>query len=474
MFSKSIDHAPAWSITARLTALFTISTSLLVLVVVGILYEAIARHLDEEHEHLVAEIVRVLKHSGASPARSVTSLVEQIQRIEANEPASYSDPYEVRVVDAHGHVLAESRRMSIVPVTAFSRGSRPLRWSSPNGESFLISTIDAADSGGAAPGSVVQVALNVTRDRILMNELRTTAVVLVVVALFAAAIAGSAVVRYSLRPVGRIASEVAGISPKDLERRLPLSDRPRELGPLVGAFNTMLDRLEHAFTNLSEYSENLAHELRTPLNNLKGEAEVALLHDRGAEEYREVLMSSLEEYDRLSTMADGLLFLARAESRKTKPSWSVIRLSEKARAVCELYEGIADEEKATLIVEGNASLNADPVLVGRALSNLIANALGHIHDGGHVRIVIAQMSDGGAAIDVIDDGRGIAAADLPHVFERFYRSSETRSSRVHGSGLGLAIVKSIMDLHGGSVAIKSEPGKGTTVTLQFPANMTSV
>src|SRR6266540_2066131 len=128
-------------------------------------------------------------------------------------------------------------------------------------------------------------------------------------------------------------------------------------------------------------------------------------------------MSSLEEYDRLSTMADGLLFLARAESRVTKPSWSVIHLAEQARAVCEFYEGVAEERDVALEVEG------------------------------------------GASIAVVDDGSGIAAADLPHVLERFYRSSTTRSRGVHGSGLGLAIVKSIMELHGGTIDVSSAPGR---------------
>src|SRR6266498_3392860 len=199
MFSKSPDAAPrAWSITARLTALFTISTSLLLLLVVGILYVAIEKHLDEEHEHLVAEIVRVLQHSAGSRGRSLTSLVEQVANIEANEPASYSDPYAIRVVGRDGHVLAETRGIAAVPVSAFSRAApsragqpvRPQRWSSPGGETFLIASIEPGETAGAGAGSVVHVALNVTRDGVLIRQLRTTAVVLLIVALFAAAIAG--------------------------------------------------------------------------------------------------------------------------------------------------------------------------------------------------------------------------------------------------------------------------------------------
>lgn len=465
-----------WSITARLIALFTISASTLLLLVVAILYQAIARHLDEEHEHLLAEIVRVLRQSTPSRDSSVSTLVEQVRNIAAGEPASYSDPYSLRVLDEHNVVLAESRSMSAIPIAAFSRtptvspsGSvRARHWSSPAGDTYLLATISGGVAAKGPSGAVVQVALNVTRDRILMRELRLTATVLVVLALLAAGLAGAGVVRYSLQPVQQIASEVADISAEELQRRLPVDARPRELVGLVVAFNTMLDRLDRAFAGLSQYSANLAHELRTPLNNLRGEAEVALLHERTAAEYREVLMSSLEEYDRLSKMIDGLLFLARAESRETKAAGSVLMLADQARAVCEFYEGLADEKRVDLSVKGDASIAADPVLVRRALVNLVANSLNHVRAGGHVMIAIEQTEDGGAVVRVEDDGRGIAGSDLPHVLQRFYRGAESRGEGTPGVGLGLAIVKSIMDLHRGTVDVASTLDQGTVVTLRFP------
>lgn len=146
----------------------------------------------------------------------------------------------------------------------------------------------------------------------------------------------------------------------------------------------------------------------------------------------------------------------------------MLRIAEHARAVCDFYEGIADEKKSTLAVEGDASAKVDAVLLRRAIANLVANALAHIGEGGQVRIAIGARGDGGAFIEVTDDGSGIAAAHLPHVLERFYRTPDTRSRGMHGSGLGLAIVKSIMDLHGGAVEVTSAPGRGTNVTLLFP------
>lgn len=463
-----------WSITARLTALFTITTTLLVFIVVVVLLDAIARHLDDEHEHLLAEIVRVLQQSSA--AGGLQTLVEELGGVESRDPASYSDPYFTRIVDARGGIVSQSRGMAAIPMTAYDgvpstppdARARTARWTASNGESFLLAKIDTRRGDARDDRFVVHVALNVTRDRLLVGDLRVVTIGLLAFALVAAAVAGGAVVRYSLRPVGRIASEVAVISAKELERRLSLTDRPRELHSLVHAFNTTLDRLERAFAGLSEYAENLAHELRTPLNNLKGEAEVALLHDRSLEEYRDVLTSSLEEYERLSKMSDGLLFLARADSHETRPSWEVVPLAETARAICEYFESVAEERHVILAVEGDASVSADAVLVRRAISNLVSNALAHVVNG-HVTIAIAPTGDGGATVEVIDDGSGISPEDLPRVTDRFFRSHRARSSGRQGSGLGLAIVKSIMELHDGSIDLASTPGRGTTVTLRFPA-----
>jgi two-component system heavy metal sensor histidine kinase CusS len=470
MFSMSREtDGRTWSITTRLIALFTISASTLLFLAMAILYQHIVQHLEEEHEQLLGEIVRVLRHSTASQ-----NLVEQVRNIAAEEPASYSDPYALRVVQ-RGAVLAESPGMAAIPIDAFSPTPTVLpsgrvrvqRWSSPKGETFLLATIDSDVPGEGWPRRVVQVALNVTRDRLLMRELRVTVWVILLLALVAAALAGAAVVRYSLRPIGRIAAEVADISAEELEQRLPTGGRPRELVGLVKAFNTMLDQLEHAFAGLAQYSANLAHELRNPLNNLRGEAEVALLSERAPAEYREVLISSLEEYERLSNMVDGLLFLARAESHETRLAGGVLSLAELARAVCEFYDGVAEEKQVTLDVTGDASVAADPVLLRRALANLVANSLAHTSAGGHVTVAIAQTEEGGAIVRVEDDGSGISAGDLPHVPERFYRGSQSRGA---GSGLGLAIVKSIIELHGGTIDIESEPGRGTVVTLRFPAS----
>lgn len=236
---------------------------------------------------------------------------------------------------------------------------------------------------------------------------------------------------------------------------------------MASAFDGMLLRLADAFARLTQFSADLAHELRTPINNLMGETEVALSRPRSAAEYRQILESNLEEYSRLSRTVESLLFVARAENTQIPLSKARLDGRTELEAVCSYHEALAEEKGIRLVCLGQGHLYADALLCKRALSNLLSNALRHTPAGGEIRLSLHEAVDGAAEIAVQDSGCGIAAEHIPKLFDRFYRVDPARSEE--GTGLGLAIVKSIMDLHGGSVAVGSQPGGGTTVRLRFPA-----
>lgn len=167
-------------------------------------------------------------------------------------------------------------------------------------------------------------------------------------------------------------------------------------------------------------------------------------------------------------MIDSLLFLARAESRDTQIKRSPLNAFKEIKAVQEFHESVAEEQGVEVTCQGNALLNADPILFRRVVSNLLSNALQYTTRGGKVIISIKQTDNECVEVSVSDTGSGIAPEHLPRIFDRFYRADPARSQYPQGAGLGLAIVKSIMDLHGGTVAIESNLNKGTTVTLRFP------
>ena len=235
---------------------------------------------------------------------------------------------------------------------------------------------------------------------------------------------------------------------------------------MVTAFDGMLDRLEDSFTRLSQFSADLAHELRTPIGNMLGEAQVALTRERSSEEYRSIIESTAAECERLSGIIDNLLFLARAESAEQQVARSSFNARAAVEKIVSFYQTLAEDRHVAITCDGDAKIFADPILFNRAIGNLIDNALRFTPDNGNIRITIRDLGRA-AEISVADSGSGIGSEHLPRVFDRFYRADPSRSSG--GTGLGLALVKSIVDLHGGSVAIESKAGYGTTLTLTLPA-----
>jgi two-component system heavy metal sensor histidine kinase CusS len=204
---------------------------------------------------------------------------------------------------------------------------------------------------------------------------------------------------------------------------------------------------------------------------MRGEAEVALSKARDSAEYRTVLESSLEELDRLSQIIDSLLFLARAESPEMQLERQEVDARKELEGILEFYEAMAEERQITVALEGEGKVLTDRTLFRRAVSNLAANALENTPSGGKVTISLVSGPQH-VEVHVSDDGQGISAEHLPRLFDRFYRADESRHS--NSVGLGLAIVKSIMQIHGGSVRVTSQPGSGAHFVLSFPVKSSTL
>jgi two-component system heavy metal sensor histidine kinase CusS len=323
------------------------------------------------------------------------------------------------------------------------------------------------------------VLIALSYDRSLPKELlaryRKGLLETLIVSVLAAAALGVWAARLVLKRARRIAATAGRISAQALNERLSLDDTPEEFLESTLAFNHMLDRLEDSFKRLSEFSSDLAHDLRTPINNLLGEAQVALSRPREASEYRAVLESAVEEYERLSRMLENMLFLARADNAQARAAPQWIDLREALGKILSYYELLAEERNIRLALEVRAQKGgrprawADELMLNRAVGNLLSNALRHGTPDCTVTVKAVARGDGSAEIEVANPGSGIAPEHLPRIFDRFYRPCSSREESSAGSGLGLAIVKSIAELHGGTVGVRSEPGLQTTFTLSFPA-----
>ncbi|MEY2540837.1 MAG: two-component system, OmpR family, heavy metal sensor histidine kinase CusS [Verrucomicrobiota bacterium] len=461
MFSKPTEPR---SIASQLVVLFTPAAAFLLFCGLAVFYVIVIRHAFEEDNAVLADKIVALR-AGLKKSGGAQAVNDELKVLHAGERATYW----ARVIDAKGSTVAETPGMngllppSVFPPARLSSQSTPEpKHHRAGGKVFsLAATIEPA--GGQ--DYTIQIAQDRSIDEDFRKQFAALLAVVLAVGILASAGIAITVAKRGLRPLADITRSLKRVGPTRLHERVPPARWPRELQPLAVAFDDMLDRLEGSFTRLSQFSADLAHELRTPIANILGETQVALTRLRSPDEYREVIESVVGECEKLSSIIDKLLFLARAEAAESNIQRTLFDGGEAVQKIATLYETIAEEQEVAINCTGQGQVYADPMLFGRAVSNLVENALRYTPAGGSIRIAIV-MQPAHAEVSVSDTGCGIAAEHIPRIFDRFYRVDPSRSS--HGAGLGLALVKSITGLHGGSATVQSEPNRGTTVTLTFP------
>jgi heavy metal sensor kinase len=273
----------------------------------------------------------------------------------------------------------------------------------------------------------------------------------------------------ALKPVDEITKMARRLGAESLDERLSIKGPADEIGRLADTFNEMIARLERSFNQVRQFTADASHELKTPLTVLKGEMEVALRSGATVEELREVLMSSLEETDRMSYIVKNLLDLARADVEAVKRD---VQLDKVLAERFEHFRKKAVTEGIELDIRENRPVvvSGDPVRLNQLIYNLIDNAFKYTPRGGRVELFLAE-SRGEAILKVKDTGVGIEKQDLPYIFDRFFRVDKARTTRegvIGGVGLGLSICKEIVDSHGGKIEVQSSPGKGSTFTVRLP------
>jgi two-component system heavy metal sensor histidine kinase CusS len=447
-----------WSMEGRLLRLFMVGATALLIGVSATLYGAILHYMQGRMGASLADKIEDAREDLNEPD-GVQDVVTELAAPGPEEPG-----YWLRILDATGKIAAETRGMDrALPVSQFPTAAETgmARRDSVDGRGRGMS-LGAREVTADGRRFIIQVAEDRKADLDFLAELRWMLSGLTVAGVLLCGGMARLVTRRGLRPLKAMEEAVARVRAPRLNERLGKGEWPRELAHLAAAFDEMMDRLEESFIRLSQFSADLAHELRTPIANLRGEAEVALTRGRSADEYRLVIESSLEEYERLTAMTEKLLFLARADAEEAEVKPEELDGRAAIEALWEFYEPYADERGVLLKCEGRGLVKADAVLLRRAVANLIENALRFTPPGREVTVGIEE----GGVVRVRDTGGGIAPEHLPRLFDRFYQVDPAR--REGGTGLGLALVKSIMKLHGGSVTIASEPGRGTEAVLRFP------
>ena len=454
------------SLTARLTALYTL-VSACVLVGLGLLVSiAVGRHfveLDRDFLKDKIDLVQTIVGEASSSEMLVPRLDELLTShhglfIELRQSAG-------RVYGAKGSVF------SVLPSSIGTDG-RTFDWTA--GDQTLRGLRAAIRppstwTGQATDGASLEllIALDTAHHTHFMQSLRQTLALYLVGAILISGLLGWWAARRGLEPLRVMRARAMTVTAQKLDQRMPVDAVPAEFADLAQSLNTMLERLQSDFARLQEFSSDLAHELRTPINNLLTQTQVSLAQKRDVSVYQDILASNAEELQRLARMVSDMLFLAKTEHGIELPHRETVSLIDEVLDLFDFYEALADEKHIALEADGNAHIVCDRLMIRRAISNLLSNAIRYSPPNGPVRVSVTQ-GDGQIQLCVHNAGPAIPAADLPRLFDRFYRAEKSRSNPdSEGTGLGLSITRAIMQAHGGSASVASTE-QTTTFCLSFP------
>lgn len=302
-----------------------------------------------------------------------------------------------------------------------------------------------------------------------LESLRLVILIVAPMVLVLAIAVGALVLERALEPLRQVVQWAGSMEADKLDRRIVIERGPRDINVLVDAFNEMVERLAASFERVQEFTANSSHQLRTPLTSLTSSLEVALLGQRSAEEYRQVLEQSLAEVQQLSRTVELLLLMAQTDTGRIQLRLESIDLetflmeSLEGAHLLGLAAGVSVEveEMESGVFEG------DPSWLRHLFGNLAENAVKYTPAGGSVR-VSASLTDGEVRVVVADTGVGIPASERTRIFERYYRAGADTGHPVAGVGLGLPIAAWVAEVHGGRIEVDSEVGVGSRFTVVLP------
>ncbi|GLR25611.1 heavy metal sensor histidine kinase [Limnobacter litoralis] len=442
------------SLTLRLTLLFTLISTLVLLTLGGTINSLVEQHfvkLDSELLNGKLSLVR----AALAECKSAKELQKLPPRL--NDALIGHHGLSVEILEPLSGIVIFAHRPEGLPanIAALPLNKVMKKETTRNGEPIRYLGGQANAAYANSPTLIVALASNLNEHEAFMHSFRITLWVIVLSAALVSGLLGWAAVRRGLAPLNEIRKNTAAITANKLSQRLLTAHMPAELAQVTLTLNEMFARLEDSFQRLSHFSSDIAHELRTPVNNLLTQTQVTLSKNRSIEEYRDVLASNAEEFERLSRTIRDMLFLAKADHGLVIPNPLPVHLHEEVQGVLDFYEPLTDDKKITVTLTGESTVRGDSAMLGRAISNLISNAVRHTPEGGYINVSITSERNR-VCLSVINSGQTIAQEHLKKLFDRFYRTDASRQRDSEGSGLGLPITRSIVKMHGGDVSVRSE------------------
>jgi two-component system, OmpR family, heavy metal sensor histidine kinase CusS len=459
------------SITFRLALYFGGASTAVLLAIGYVIGVSVERHfleLDRVDLHGKMELVRHALSKVHSPS-DVEALPERM-----GDALTGHESLSVSIIGPGGKTLFATMGAAFpnalinsAPDAALAENAGLVSWQHDGKAYHGFATKVPTDAPGL-PYVVVAVALDFAAHHMYMAAFYEILWLAIVGGILSTGLLGWVAARRGLAPIREMTRIAQSITASRLHDRLPTASLPRELVDLAAAFNGMLSRLEDSFRRLSEFSSDLAHELRTPIASLMTQTQVALQRTRSAEEYREVLYSNSEEYERLARMIADMLFLAKSDHGLIVPRSEMVDLATEVQELFEFYDALAEDQGIKMALDGQGEVDGDRLMIRRAISNLLSNAINHTPRGGAINVRIEDAGNGAVRLSVENNGDGIAPEHLSRLFDRFYRVDPSRQRSTDGAGLGLAITKSIVATHHGTIQAFSAD-RLTRFEILFPA-----
>lgn len=478
--AHEIELSRPASLSLRVTTFVGIATTLCLIIVGLIIQQSIERHFAEQD----AEELQVVADAVQSSLSNYFSAVDidrddgTLDEVLLTTLSGYPGIY-LTVVQRNGSTLFSmpgpdlSELVAATTVVEEINSTTLFMWMT-NEETFRgavvsmeiplqSSNLGAAESFIVAVASTMEFHMSFTSsfNRTLWG-IMITASLITIIAAWIAVVQGHAPLRY-------VSNKIRSVDSNQLNLRLDSGQVPVELAELVSSFNDMIERMEDVFHQLTDYSADIAHELRTPITNITTQTQVVLNQARSNDEYREILYSNLEEYERMAKMVNDLLMLAKTDNGLHKPTFTQVDLCQEIHELFEYFEALSDERKVALRLEGACQLIAgDREMIRRTLNNLVSNAIRHTAENGTVSISLRDAEEE-VVISITNPGPDIPPQHLARLFDRFYRADPSRQGE--GIGLGLAIAKSIIEIHDGAISVSSNDGiTAFAVTLPIVAS----
>ena len=319
-----------------------------------------------------------------------------------------------------------------------------------------------------SPSVIVQVGQAMESQARLLDAFKRIFIITMSFLIILAAGVGWFMARRAVSGIEAVTHTAQKISGGSLQERVPVKPRGDEIDQLATTFNQMVDRIQTLLTEIKEMSDNIAHDLRSPVTRIRGTAEVTLTTGKSLDDYENMAASTIEDCDRLLDMINTMLLISKTEAGVEKPSREEVDIAAVIRQACEIFQPIAEDKNVRLSHRAaeKTLIFGDTRMLQRMLSNILDNGVKYTPSGGKIKVSLTESESRDLVISVNDTGVGISKADLPRIFERFYRCDQSRSQP--GTGLGLSLARAIARAHGGDITVTSTVNQGSTFNITLP------